>query len=164
MVLGLSLQVGEHLVFDGSAETDGSFNIRGGRDSDTLTGGAGHDQLHGGLGADVLKGGSGNDAFEYSSVADSTASSRDTILDFAAGDKINLVAIDADSNASNGDSRFSFIGDKAFSRTAGELRAEWKGGSNWIVEADVDGDGTADLVIALTTADADPITVGDFWL
>jgi Ca2+-binding RTX toxin-like protein len=37
------LQAGENLTFDGSAETDGSFFIYGGKGVDTLTGGAGAD-------------------------------------------------------------------------------------------------------------------------
>ncbi|MBV8685057.1 MAG: DNRLRE domain-containing protein, partial [Alphaproteobacteria bacterium] len=122
MVIGLSLRAGEHLVFDGSAENDGRFNLRGGWDSDTLTGGHGNDQIYGNLGADMLKGGGGNDSFEYYAVAESTAAARDSILDFSSGDRINLAALDADGNAANGDTAFTFIGSAAFT-AAGQVRA-----------------------------------------
>jgi Ca2+-binding RTX toxin-like protein len=164
MVVAQSLLAHETLVFDGSAETDGKFNIRGGRGNDTITGGGQADQIWGGLGADTLRGGGGRDAFEYLSVAESTAQSRDTILDFTQGDRINLVAIDADGNAANGNGAFSFIGASAFTGTAGQLRATQIQGNDWLIEADTNGDGNADLVIGLTTTDADPITAADFWL
>jgi HEAT repeat protein len=145
----LSLRTGEHLTFNGSAETDGRFNIRGGWDSDTLTGGAGSDQLYGNLGADTLRGGAGNDAFEYYSAAESTSTSRDSILDFTLGDKINVVLIDADSNAGNGDTGFAFIGSAAFSNAAGQLRAVQGASGQWTVEGDTNGDGIADTSFVL---------------
>jgi Ca2+-binding RTX toxin-like protein len=80
LVNAQSLLAGETLVFDGGAERDGSFDIRGGRGSDTITGGVGADRIAGNLGADTLRGGAGADIFVYRSAADSTASSRDTIL------------------------------------------------------------------------------------
>jgi hypothetical protein len=39
MVNASTLQAGENLTFDGSAETNGSFFIYGGKGVDTLTGG-----------------------------------------------------------------------------------------------------------------------------
>lgn len=114
-----SLQLGEHLKFDGSAETDGSFQIFGGHDSDELigsaqgdhllgragndilTGNGGDDRLRGGLGADTMDGGSGADIFVYAAQAgaepyavaalESTGTSHDTIIGFNfASDKIDL--------------------------------------------------------------------------
>jgi Ca2+-binding RTX toxin-like protein len=164
MVVAQSLLAHETLMFDGSAETDGRFNIRGGRGNDMIAGGGGTDQIWGNLGADLLRGGGGNDYFEYFSAAESTDAARDTILDFARGDRINLVAIDADGNAANGDTKFAFIGAAAFTGQAGQLRATQIQGNDWLVEADVNGDGAGDLVIAVTTSDGDPITAGDFWL
>jgi Ca2+-binding RTX toxin-like protein len=163
LVVGQSLMAGEVLAFNGAAETDGSFNIRGGRGADTLTGGAGADRIWGNLGADTLRGGSGNDVFEYHFVAESTAAARDTILDFAAGDKISLGGIDADGNAANGNSKFAFIGGAAFSNAAGQLRV-YQTANGWTVEGDVDGDGAADLAIALATQVPHALTSADFFL
>ena len=55
------LGAGEILVFDGSAETSGRFEILGGAGADRLTGGAGGDVIRGGAGADVIAGGGGDD-------------------------------------------------------------------------------------------------------
>ncbi|MBV9900400.1 MAG: calcium-binding protein [Alphaproteobacteria bacterium] len=165
MVIGLSLRAGEHLVFDGSAENDGRFNLRGGWDSDTLTGGHGNDQIYGNLGADMLKGGGGNDSFEYYAVAESTAAARDSILEFSSGDRINLAAIDADGNGANGDTAFTFIGSAAFT-AAGQVRAveDAANPGHWTVEADLNGDGNADLSIAVTVVDGHAFAYTDFYL
>jgi len=59
-----SLVAGDSLTFDGSAETDGRFNVIGGSGDDNLTGGAGADTFH--LehgGTDTASGGDGNDTF-----------------------------------------------------------------------------------------------------
>jgi predicted extracellular nuclease len=167
-VLGGGLQSDETLVFNGSAETDGSFYVAGGAANDTLAGGqkndalvgnggddtlygmGGNDWLEGDAGADTLRGGFGSDLFVYKSASDSTAAASDHIVDFEDQvDLINLVAIDADTNTA-GDQAFTFIGTDAFSHTAGELRIEGSG-SNWFVQGDIDGDGTADLVIQVDT-------------
>ena len=53
-----------------------------------------NDILSGGGGQDTLNGGGGNDTFLFTSAADSTTSSPDTINDFVSGsDKIQLVGI-----------------------------------------------------------------------
>ena len=83
------------------------------------------------------------------------------MTDFAAGtDRIDLSLIDANSGTSGNDA-FSFIGAAAFSGVAGQLRA-FGSGSSWTVEADVNGDGVADLAIAVTTNA--PLTVTEFVL
>jgi Ca2+-binding RTX toxin-like protein len=149
----------ETLIFNGGAETDGSFNIFGGEGGDTIIGGAlgdsisgrgGNDRITGGGGADTLRGDAGNDMFVYLAVSDSTAAARDTIFGFAAGDRIDLSAIDA--IAGGGDNAFSFIGDASFS-AAGQVRATADGSGGWLIEADVNGDGAADLSILLTVTD-----------
>ncbi len=66
-VVGGNLRVGEDLVFDGSAETDGAFRIFAGRGNDSLTGGAGNDGFFFGAdanlnGLDVVNGNDGIDA------------------------------------------------------------------------------------------------------
>jgi Ca2+-binding RTX toxin-like protein len=165
-VVAQSLLAGETLMFDGAAETDGGFNVRAGRGDDTITGGAGADTVWGNLGADTLKGGAGADVFEYRAAAESTAASRDTILDFAKGDKINLGGIDADGDAANGNSKFAFIGGAAFSGTAGELRVSQDPNlaHAWLVEGDTDGDRVADFSLIVVAPDAYPLGKEDFWL
>ncbi|MFN3944115.1 MAG: M10 family metallopeptidase C-terminal domain-containing protein [Allosphingosinicella sp.] len=164
-----TLRSDETLTFDGSAETDGGFRIFSGSGNDTIVGSAGNDELWGGagddvitggLGADLLRGGAGNDRFVYLSTADSTGQSMDQILDFNAGDKIDLGAIDADTGAP-GNQSFTFIGAAAFSGKAGELRA-WQQDGRWIVEGDVNGNAAADLVIAVTTTGGHILTAADF--
>ena len=73
----------------------------------------------------------------------------DAILDFSAldGDRIDLAAVDA-SRRADGDQAFDWIGDAAFSRQAGELRAEVQGDFT-VIEGDRDGDGRADFAIRL---------------
>jgi Ca2+-binding RTX toxin-like protein len=161
MVVAQSLGAGEVFSFNGSAETDGSFNVRGGRGGDTIVAGAGADRLWGGLGADALSGGAGADVFEYRAVAESTGNARDTIADFGAGDLINLVAIDPDGIASNGNGKFSFVGSNAFSGKAGELRLVGEG-ATWLVEADTDGDREADFAILVQTVGGHALTSSDF--
>jgi Ca2+-binding RTX toxin-like protein len=156
VVIGLSLLSSETLMFNGSAELDGSFNIRGGHGADTLTGGAGADQIYGNLGADMLRGGAGNDSFEYLATTESTPAATDVIFDFTRGDKINLVPIDADGNAQNGNSAFSWIGAAAFGNQSGQLRASQhpENARTWVVEADVNGDGTPELTLYVYASSA----------
>jgi Ca2+-binding RTX toxin-like protein len=84
---------GHSLTFDGSAETDGSFNILGSVGGDTLIGGAQSDIFSGRTGADAITGNGGGDVFTYTAVIDSTgADGHDTIVGFdAASDRFNLV-------------------------------------------------------------------------
>jgi Ca2+-binding RTX toxin-like protein len=149
MVVAQSLTAGETLVFNGAAESNGSFNVRGGRGADTITGGVTGDIIWGNLGADQLRGGLGNDIFEYNAVAESGSGAADAIHDFAKGDRISLAGIDADGNAANGDSKFAWLGAGAFTGQAGQLRVtqDPRDSQAWRVEADVDGDAVADLLI-----------------
>jgi Ca2+-binding RTX toxin-like protein len=162
LVTGQSLQAAESLNFDGSAERDGSFNIRGGRGDDILKGGSRADQLYGNLGADVLVGGAGADQFEYYDARESTAVAMDRILDFGAGDKLNLVGIDANGDPADGNGGFRFIGKGAFSGATGELRITGSQGL-WLVEADIDGDKVADLVISVATVGGHVLSAADIW-
>jgi VCBS repeat-containing protein len=81
-VNGARLGVDETMMFNGSAETDGSFRILGGAADDTLTGGAQADTLYGGAGKDQLNGGAGGDVFFYRSAAESTSTGYDVITGF----------------------------------------------------------------------------------
>jgi Ca2+-binding RTX toxin-like protein len=158
-VIATNLRANESARVDARAELDGTLRILTGAGDDILFGGAGNDTLSGGLGTDAIDGGSGNDNYVYRSAAESTAASRDTIA-FTAGDKIDLALVDANGGTPANEA-FSFIGDAAFSNVAGQLRA-FQSGAQWIVEGDVNGDGTADLLIAVTSAA--PLTVADFVL
>jgi hypothetical protein len=88
----------------------------------------------------------------------------DQILDFATGDKVDLNAIDARSTPTGNDP-FTFIGANAFggggAASEGELRAYQSSGT-WYVEGDVNGDGTADLVLAVVADHS--LTGADFVL
>jgi Ca2+-binding RTX toxin-like protein len=137
-------------------------NLKGGDGNDKLSGGSGADKLFGERGADDLYGGSGNDKFVFESLSHSTlaASGRDTIYDLTSGDKIDLSLLDANKGAS-GNQTFEFIGTKAFSGDAGELRFV-KQASDTYIYADVNGDKKADFAIHLD--DAISVSKGYFFL
>jgi VCBS repeat-containing protein len=160
---GGQLQANETMMFDARHESDGHLRIFAGASSDTLIGGAGNDLIYGGLGADSLTGGAGNDVFLYHGAAESGPASADSILDFTAGDLIDLSRMDAMSGGTTNDA-FAFIGSAAFGNIQGQLRAEDRGGGSWLIQGDVDGDGLADLELILLVSDSDPITVSDFCL
>lgn len=116
--------------------------------ANVLKGMAGDDVLNGFEGADTLYGGGGNDTFQFAHLEHG-----DQIMDWNAGDKIDLTKLDANS-AITGDQAFAFVGSAAFSNVAGELR--YDGG---VLQGDTNGDGVADFSVtllgspALTTAD-----------
>lgn len=133
---------------------DGNNTLDGHGGNDRIVAKDGDDVLIGRTGADRLVGGAGADTFVLTSQSDSRAGadSRDFIHGFEHGrDKIDLTHVDADT-LRGGHQSFDFIGSVAFSGTgvgsAGELRYFTFGGGNYnIVEADLDGDGTADMQI-----------------
>ncbi|KNG92916.1 calcium-binding protein [Pseudaestuariivita atlantica] len=131
-----------------------SDRLYGRAGDDTLLGEAGADAFYGGLGADVMTGGDDagrRDRFIYFNASESGVGdgNRDVITDFVSGeDRIELSRIDADLTQGFKQA-FQFIGDTAFSGTAGELRFEQQGGIT-LVQADRDGDGAADFEIELT--------------
>ena len=137
----------------------GNDYLDGGNGNDRLYGGAGADTLYGGRGADKLYGGAGADSFIFKSVAESNGKAVDTIFDFssAAGDRIDLSAIDANTSIA-GNQAFSFIGSKDFTGKAGELRYETSASGSYVY-GDVNGDAKADFAIrfddALTFKSAD---------
>ncbi|WP_137155825.1 M10 family metallopeptidase C-terminal domain-containing protein [Rhizobium sp. FKL33] len=111
---------------------------------DSLTAGDGADRLIGGAGKDSLSGGGGADVFVFKS-ADSSAkmSSADTISDFGSRDRLDFSAFGSDV-----DQDLSFIGAKAFSGDAGEIRLRHQA-SAVVVEADLDGDKIVDFRVRL---------------
>jgi Ca2+-binding RTX toxin-like protein len=136
---------GDDILSGGS----GDDALAGGSGDDVLNGGEGNDELTGGTGADLLIGGGGADRFIFGEVAESPAQAPDLVFDFNAeqGDQIDVSGIDAISGTTEID-EFIFVGDDAFSGSAGELRFV-DDGTDGLLEGDVNGDGTADLTINL---------------
>lgn len=108
--------------------------------NDTLLGNGGDDRLIGGGGTDALTGGAGADTFVFTSLADgAVGSARDVVSDFTRGsDRIDLQQLGAS----------QFIGGRAFSGSAGEVRYAATAGLT-VVELDSDGDGDADFQVEL---------------
>ena len=132
---------------DGGA---GSDNIDGGRGNDQIDGGEGVDRLRGGSGRDILVGGADADAFMFENGdVRTTRTQADVVRDFAQldGDLINLQFLDA-KTATEADDRFAFLGNKAFSGIAGQLRYDVVAG-NTFVEGNTDGDKLADFYVRL---------------
>ena len=160
---GGGLGLGETMIFNGTDETNGFLKLYAGNGNDVLTGGANADLLFGGGSGDTLTGGGGNDVFSYFFLTDSNSTQRDQIQDFTLGDKIDVSKIDAKSGGSASDA-FTFIGNAAFSNVQGELRFESAGGSSWLIQGDVNGDGVSDFELIVVVTDANPITASDFFL
>ncbi|MGK9234870.1 hypothetical protein KXS07_24185 [Inquilinus limosus] len=175
--LGVTVDLGANIGRFGEAQGDtfaGIENVVGSARGDTLTGNSGanmlsgedsNDRLTGAGGADMLNGGLGGDFFTYRAVDDSTVgvSGRDTIQDFNSleWDRIDLSQIDADGNAANGNSTFSFIGTDPFTGAGAEVRFT-AAGDDLLVEGDVNGDKVADFAILVQgTAE---FTASDFVL
>jgi Ca2+-binding RTX toxin-like protein len=140
----------------------GNDELRGGSGDDVLYGDEGNDLLIGQSGADVFVGGLGSDVFRIGYWDSGVGSDADTIIDLEQGDDlIDVSGWDADM-ATSGNQAFSFIGTAAFSGVAGELRYEYDGSTFTIVEADINGDETADFQIFIL-GDI-PLIASDFLL
>jgi len=156
----------EILRLQGSADLDGAGNfapevlvgntgdnlLDGGGGNDRIVSKDGDDVLVGRAGADLLEGNAGADVFILTAASDSAAgaANRDFINGFEHGaDKIDLTHVDANT-LRGGHQEFTFIGDAKFSAngadSAGELRYfTFNNGNYNIVEADINGDGRADI-------------------
>ncbi len=144
---------------------DGADQVKGFALSDTLLGGAGLDKITGNGGADTLTGGAGNDVFKFRNASDSgLGGAADRITDFTSGeDRLNFVRIDADASVA-GDQAFGFVGTAAFANTGvGQIRYQ-DSGSNLLVQADVNGDGVADMEVILLGRAGQTLTAADFVL
>lgn len=151
----------ENLTLGGSGHTSGAGNglantlignggnnvLLGLAGSDTINAGAGNDWLAGGLGADFLTGGPGADRFVFVAAAESTPAAFDTVQDFLGADRIDLAAIDANA-ARNGNQAFAFAGQN--SGVVANSVTWFENGGNTFVQADVNGNTTADLTLVLT--------------
>ncbi|OYU35579.1 calcium-binding protein [Novosphingobium sp. PASSN1] len=130
----------------------GADRLDGGANNDELNGEAGRDTLIGGAGFDKLTGGADADKFVFA-LADVAGSAKngsfDKIFDFkhAEGDKIDLSAIDANTNLAQNQA-FTFIGTKAFHNVTGELKIEAVV-AGYLLQGDTNGDGVADFTIAV---------------
>jgi len=141
-------------TLDGGAGADW---MEGGDGADSLSGGAGADTLIAGAGADRIAGGDGADRFQFSSLDASTVSARDVIVDFQAGDTIDLRKIDAITGGS--DEGFKLV--STFTHAAGQLTANLDG-DHYVVQGDVNGDGLADFAINVYASKG--LVAGDFLL
>jgi len=141
--------IGANGVDDVLTGSSGGENILGLSGNDTLYGLDGNDSLEGGVARDLLYGGTGDDRFVYTAIADSQpgATNRDTIFDFASGDKIDLSAIDANTNTA-GNGTFLFVAAATATITANSVSWHQAGGNTYI-HGDNNGDGVADFEIEL---------------
>jgi Ca2+-binding RTX toxin-like protein len=141
-------------LIDGGSSNDsidggsGNDSLKGSAGDDILTGGAGIDTLNGGGNADTLTGGTQNDIFQFTALGDSAPVTADRITDFAAGDKLDVSAIDANSSV-GGDQAFHFAA--AFTHVAGEYTLAYDAGTNTTtVLFDTNGDAVANMTILFT--------------
>jgi RTX calcium-binding nonapeptide repeat (4 copies) len=133
----------------------GDDRIEGGEGNDFINAGPGRDQIFGGAGADRF-------TFAPGQFAGSTLNTADWIRDFSAADsdKIDLRLVDGDTSTP-GMQKLNFIGNNAFSNSAGELRFQVIG-VNAMVYGDTSGDGIADFAIRLDSVRS--LSVSDFLL
>jgi Ca2+-binding RTX toxin-like protein len=139
------------ILDDDPAGADGRLVLTGTAGADTLTGGAAADRISGGTGADWLAGGAGGDRLSGGAGADRFYFSPgetgvDRITDFntldggaAEGD---LLVITAPAVGS-----FAYLGTAAFTGGSDNSEARIQGDR---VLVDVNGDGTAEITVALT--------------
>ncbi|MGL4963412.1 MAG: calcium-binding protein [Inquilinus sp.] len=140
-------QGNDHLTGNSFANT-----LQGWNGNDALEGGIGKDVLVGGAGKDMLTGGAGADRFVHAAIGDSlTGANADRITDFShvQGDRIDLSAIDANTDGAVGNQAFTFIGSSLYTG-AGQLRAVNTSPGITTIAGDVNGDGVSDFHIQLT--------------
>ncbi len=149
-------------------------NLRGGAYGDFLVGDTGTNIIQGGGGSDFLVGAGGNDTFVYKSVSDFFSGGRpgvlpvpETIGDFTTGDKIDLSALDANTNTSGVNDAFTSIGVN-FTGLAGslayhEIEGGGVGDSNYL-SGDTNGDTQADFTVFFSVLSDVPTQLEDFIL
>jgi serralysin len=149
-------------VIDGG---DGDDQIRGGAQADTIIGGNGADKIIGANGADILTGGQGADTFRFQAASHSgIGAAADRITDFQIGtDKLAFAAIDTDP-LTPGDQAFAFIGTTAFHASGAAEMRYMTSGANLLLQADLNGDGIADMEVVLAGLAGQVLSSGDFLL
>jgi serralysin len=132
----------------------GNDVLVGGQADDRLSGGDGNDVLIGGFGTDVMTGGNGKDVFVFNRKADSLRGNpSDSITDFVIGeDRVDLSGLQPS---------LSYIGNGAFSGTAGEVQVTTLAGDS-LISVDVDGDSNWDMRIVIDAVTG--LSVADFIL
>ncbi len=158
-----------------STGSSGNDEVVGTRRNDVISGGYGADLLSGGAtppsgqqepGRDAitrqplggsrqaLPGRDGRDVFVYVRADSSlnTKHQRDVITDFDPSDQIDLAAVDACSLQA-GQQRFSWIGQRQFNGTAGQLRIDVSPFRHALLQGDVDGNGKPDFEVKLLGVD-----------
>jgi Ca2+-binding RTX toxin-like protein len=130
-----------------------AISLAGNNYANTIIGNAGVNVIVGGAGLDTMIGGGGGDIFVWHSITEmgsTVDANSDTVgsdFDAAIGDLLVLNLVDADGNAGNGDTAFSFIGtaDNPFT-AAGQV--SWLiGETDTYILLNADGDAATDGVI-----------------
>jgi hypothetical protein len=132
---------------------DGANVLSGLGGNDTVNGGFGNDTLIGGFGKDLNTGSGGLDHIKFNALGESgvTFATRDAINTFAHGDKIDLSAIDANTNAA-GNQAFTFSASQTLTGLSGLLIAQQVATNSFLVLADVNGDANADFSLNVYTS------------
>jgi len=129
-----------------------AISLGGNNYANTISGNAGVNVIVGGAGLDTMWGGDGGDIFVWHSITEmgsTVDANSDTVGDFnaAIGDLIVLNLIDADGNAGNGDTAFSFIGTAYNPFTAAGQVCWLPGETDTYILLNTDGDVAIDGVI-----------------
>jgi Ca2+-binding RTX toxin-like protein len=133
----------ENLTLTGIAKINGTGNAL----ANEIIGNSGNNILNGLGGADTLTGGQGKDQFVFTALAHSTPSASDLITDFVSGsDILDFSTIDA-STSKGGNQAFAFGGQNA--NVVANSVTWFESSGNTIVQADANGDTTADFQIVL---------------
>jgi Ca2+-binding RTX toxin-like protein len=129
-----------------------AISLAGNEYANTISGNAGVNVIVGGAGLDTMWGGDGGDVFVWHSITEmgsTVDANSDTVGDFnaAIGDLMVLNLIDADGNAGNGDTAFSFIGTAYNPFTAAGQVCWLPGETDTYILLNTDGDVAIDGVI-----------------
>ena len=143
-------------ILETTEPTASTAIVLGGNEyANTIIGNAGNNVIYGGAGFDTMVGGDGADVYVWGSITEMGSTggdNSDTIgseFNAAIGDLIALNAIDADGNAGNGDTAFTFIGDVSNQLFTAAGQVSWfnEPGSDTYILLNTDGDVASDGVI-----------------